>query len=194
MITPSEAPLVIEAQLFTPDPGARIARPISSLTANRRAKCVCFAAGVCLWIGSALAHAQHVLIFKWVDPDDQQVHYGDRAPDNADYEMVAGEEASPTDAAAERRLKALADEVDQWLAREHERQVADQRTAAELAARELDCVRAKDQLEKLDTRPGNRLRVTEADGTARRMTEDERQAHIADVTRNIESLCAVNRN
>ena len=76
-----------------------------------QASCVSTIAGVCLLVSAAAVHAAHVVIYRWVDQGNHQVHFSDRAPTAADYEVVAVRAPPPPDPVAEQRLKALDEEV-----------------------------------------------------------------------------------
>lgn len=145
--------------------------------------------GIGIFVGALSAQAAHVFVYRWVDPENQQVHYSDNIPPDTGYEMVAVENPPPRDPDAERRLETIDAETNRWASAQIRELRLQEQDAADAAARGLDCARARSWLEKLNLRPGPRLRLMESDGTARRMTEDERQDRIADVEQSISTLC-----
>lgn len=142
-----------------------------------------------LLVGARPAQAAHVFVYRWVDPENQQVHYSDNIPADTRYEMVAVEHPPPRDPEAERHLEALDAEATRWASVQLRQLQAQQQDAADAAARGLDCARARSWLERLNLRPGPRLRLMQSDGTAHRMTEGERQDRIAEVEQSIGTLC-----
>ena len=160
---------------------------VTSRAAGRRA--LVAASVVAGLLGATSVNAGHVLIYRWVDPADQQVRFSDHAPTNVEAEVVVIQEPPPADPDAIARLQAIDAQADRMAREQHKRLMAAQRDAAQAAARGLDCSRARNWLAELNRRPGPRLRLIEVDGTARRMTEEERQARIADVASQIGDFC-----
>ena len=131
--------------------------------------------GMCVFVGLPRAQAAPPVVYRWVDPVDRQVHYSDSKPQDAAYEVVPVDRSPPRDPEAERRLEAIDIEAKRWASVQMRELEIQQREEADAAARALDCARASSQLGNLSMRPGPRLRLIESDGTARRMTEEERQ-------------------
>ncbi len=145
------------------------------------------AAVMCAWV--LAARAAQVVVYRWVDPESHQVHYSDTIPRATGYETVAIEDAPLRDAEAERRLAALQAETTRWASSQLRESRIQQQEEADSATRVLDCAKARSSLERLNLRPGRRLRLVESDGTARRMTEAERQERLADSEQSVSVLC-----
>ena len=136
-----------------------------------------------------IASAEHVFVYRWIDPVDGDVHYGSEPPENGVYEMVHTDAAPPPDPVLEERFDEMNTEVDQYLQERKRRHQAKLQQAAEEATKNLDCQRAKDWLAKLESRPGPHILLVSPDGSGRRMTEDERQARMISTKQRINQLC-----
>ena len=142
-----------------------------------------------IFIVTSHVHAAPIVVYRWVDPESRQVHYSDTQSQSTAYEVVALAGSPPPDPEAARRLEAIEAATTRWASAQMRELELQQLDEADAATRGLDCERASRQLEKLNMRPGPRLRLVEVDGTARRMTEDERQERMADAEQLISTLC-----
>lgn len=124
-------------------------------------------------------------IYRWVD-EQGQVHYGDRPPAGVQVEVVLPT-FPPGSGEAQRQLQDYVrtlevQEAEQ--AKETERQNTSQ---ALQAARRADCEASRERRERLE-KP--RQLEHQPDGSARRLTEEERQARITDTEKRIADVCA----
>lgn len=124
-------------------------------------------------------------IYRWVD-EQGQVHYGDRPPAGVRAETVPPP-LLPGSGEAQRQLQDYVRTLevqDAEQARDAERQRASQ---ALQVAREADCEASRVRRERLE-KP--RQLEYQPDGSARRLTEEERQARITDTEKRIADVCA----
>ncbi|MEQ9451633.1 MAG: hypothetical protein RJQ07_08615 [Pseudomonadales bacterium] len=147
---------------------------------------VCFALFVTC---STAVWADHVLIFRWVDPVDGDVHYSARAPTAQPYDVVSIEHPQPVDTDVVKRLEAINKQAEQSTAAHKRRREAARIAAAEAATRKQDCAQLRDLQLKLESRPGSRFLVMNSDGTARRMTEAEHQSQLEQARQRIVEAC-----
>jgi len=147
------------------------------------------ALSVLLLLIAGTASGEHVYIYRWVDPVDGDVHYGERPPAHDAYDLLATESPPPPDTAAEQRRQAIEAQAAQGLIEERRRRAQRRQQAAEAAARRDECERLREWQARLESRPGSRLLVIESENTARRMTESERQQRLAAVRERIVAAC-----
>jgi hypothetical protein len=136
-------------------------------------------------------YGQTVHIYRWIDPVNGEIHYGDKPPANSDYTTLEIQ-AQPAlgDQSVRNRLENMQRRAESWRLKDEERMQQKKRLAAEQAARKLNCKRARDHLATLESRPGHRLLVTDLkNGNTHRMTEPERQKNIIDAKTRISQLC-----
>ncbi|MEQ8913161.1 MAG: DUF4124 domain-containing protein [Pseudomonadales bacterium] len=142
-----------------------------------------------LSLAAAYAVAEHVYIYRWVDPVDGDVHYAEHPPAQADYDLVATEGPPPPDAEAERRHRDIEAQAEQGLIEQRRRRAEARRRATDAAVRRNECERLREWLSRLESRPGSRLLVIESENSARRMTESERQERLAETRERIGEVC-----
>ena len=147
------------------------------------------ALSVLLMLMATTASAEHVYIYRWVDPADGDVHYAERPPPHDAYDLIATEGPPPPDAAAEQRRRAIEAQAEQGLIDERRQRAQRRQQAAEAAARRDECERLREWQAKLESRPGSRLLVIESEDAARRMTEGERQERLAETRERIGAVC-----
>lgn len=142
---------------------------------------------VLLVLGSPLiaARAGADGVYRWVD-EHGQVHYGDHPPAGVQVEVVPPPlppRAGETQGQLQDYVRTLeVQEAEQ--AKETEQQRAEQ---ALQAARKADCEASRVRREQLE-KP--RQLEYQPDGSARRLTEEERQARIAETDKRITDACA----
>lgn len=130
----------------------------------------------------------HGAVYRWTD-EQGVTHFSDAPPTSGRFETVPQPRLPPADPAAQRRLEELLQSQKQA---EEDRQKNKQdkmQMEEEKAARADACRRAKEQLAVLESRRGPRIRITEPDGTQRRLTEEERQARLAETQKRIADFC-----
>jgi hypothetical protein len=124
-------------------------------------------------------------VFRWVD-EHGQVHYGDHPPAGVQVEVLP----PPLPSGSGETQRQLQDYVrtlevqEAGQAKEAERQRAEQ---ALQGARKSDCEASRARRERLE-KP--RQLEYQPDGSARRLTEEERQARIAETDKRITDVCA----
>ena len=136
-------------------------------------------------------YGQTVSVYRWIDPVNGAIHYGDKPPAISDYTKVEIK-AQPAlgDQSVRNRLETMQRRADSWKLKDEEQMQQKKRLAAQQAARKLGCQRARDHLATLESRPGPGLLVTDLkNGNTHRMTEPERQKNITDVKTRISQLC-----
>ena len=152
---------------------------------------------VCLLVVLAVpltALADHVLVYRWSDPVDGDVHYSATAPENQPFDTIAIEHAPATDLGLQRRLAEMDEHTDQRIDARKQRREAKRLDAALAAARQQNCVRLRNQQVTLESRPGRRFLIVDADGNPRRMTEDERQKKLTTGRQQLAEQCANNES
>lgn len=142
-----------------------------------------------LMLMATTASAEHVYIYRWVDPVDGDVHYAEHPPPHEPYDLVATESPPPPDAEAEQRHQAIEAQAEQGLIEERRRRDQRRQHAAEAAAERGECERLREWQARLESRPGSRLLVIESERAARRMTEGERQERLAETRERIGAVC-----
>lgn len=124
-------------------------------------------------------------IYRWVD-EQGQVHYGDRPPAGVRAEAVPPQ-LLPGSGEAQRHLQDYVRTLEVQEA-EQAKEAEQQRASQALqAARRADCEASRVRRERLE-KP--RQLEFQPDGTARRLTEEERQTRIADTEKRIADVCA----
>jgi len=144
---------------------------------------------VLYFILSTMAVADNVLIYRWLDPVDGDIHYSESAPSDVPYEMVVVEPAPPPDPDMQKRLDEMEKIVDEGIKSRELRAEKQRQKAVEAAKRKLDCARVKDWLAKLESRPGPKLLIMDKTGQARRMTEEVRQQKLTEAKDQATALC-----
>lgn len=135
------------------------------------------------------AFANHALVYRWVDPVDGDVHYAAMAPGQQPFEVIAIKHAPPTDIALQQRLAELDSEIDERIDARKQQREAKRLDAALTAARQQDCATLRDRQVTLESRPGRRFLIMDAQGNARRMTEEERQTNLTIGSQQITERC-----
>lgn len=140
-----------------------------------------------LLAGLVFCTALPAAMYKWVD-EDGRTHYSQYPPPDRDYEALQPPPPPASDAGqAQQELEDLLQRQDeQRQARDQaEQKAAESEQQAE--QRRKNCEAARHNLEILTT--GGRKRITGADGVARYLPEEERQAKIAEAQKQIEEYC-----
>lgn len=138
----------------------------------------------------ALSAAHAAKFYKWVD-ERGQVHYTDSPPEHVDYEAVEGAAAaSPEDAAS------AAERVENWRARQKERQARREQRAAERAeaerlaeARTENCANARERARVLEQNTRILMPPREEGGEPVRMPDDERLRQLEEARAAIREFC-----
>jgi len=130
----------------------------------------------------------HGAIYKWQD-EQGITHFSDAPPADGRFEIVPQPRLPPADPEAARRLEELLQsqkqaEEDQQMKKQEKMKAVEQQ-----AALAETCRRAKERLAVLESRPGSRIKITEPDGTQRRLTEEERQTRLAEAQKQIADSC-----
>ncbi|MGQ0586524.1 MAG: DUF4124 domain-containing protein [Gammaproteobacteria bacterium] len=124
-------------------------------------------------------------VYRWVDKNGQ-VHFGDHPPAGVQAEVVL----APLPLGSAEAQHQLRDYVRTLEVQEAERAKDEERKRAEQAlqdARKADCETSRVRRERLE-KP--RQLEYQPDGSARRLTEEERRARIADTEERIADVCA----
>ena len=135
------------------------------------------------------ALADHVVVYRWSDPMDGDVHYSATAPEDQSFDRIAIEHAPPTDTELQQRLAEMDEQTDRRIDARKQRREAARLDAALAAARQQDCTRLQERQTTLESRPGRRFLIVDAEGTPRRMTEDERQEKLTALRQQIAERC-----
>jgi len=130
----------------------------------------------------------HGAVYKWQD-EQGITHFSDAPPAGGRVEIVPQPRLPPADPEAERRLEELLQSQKQEEEARQKKKREKMKAAAEQAARMETCRRAKKRLVVLESRPGSRIKITEPDGTLRRLTEEERQTRLVVVQKQIADSC-----
>lgn len=132
------------------------------------------------------AQSQSDTVYRWVDAQGQ-AHYSDHPPADAPAQVVKPSPLPPSGDDSAQRLKDFVERSDaETAAKEREaRKTREAQAAAE--ARHQACERARANRERVGSRP--RILQIEPDGSARRLTEEERQAQLAELDK-IVAECA----
>ena len=138
-----------------------------------------------LFAGVLFSAAASAEVYRWVDAQGQ-VHYGDQPPADAPFETIP----PPLSPAADGAQQALRDYV-----RTLEVQDAERATEAEQKRRQEE--READRRAECESSRQRRARLEnprrleyQADGTARRLTEEERQARILEMEKRLADACS----
>lgn len=117
-----------------------------------------------------------MFVYRWFDPADNDVHYLEIAPQNLPYEMIAIANEPPVDLDVQRRLAEMDQHADERIEARNRRREAARLEQQQLRPRAKWTTRAFPTGEP-DSKIGQALKmlVIGAEGTARRMTEAERQ-------------------
>lgn len=145
--------------------------------------------GLVLIGANTSAFSEHVYVYRWTDPVDGDVHYAATAPDGVAYDMLAIQHAPPFDKERQRKFQSIEEQVNVRIEARKQQRAQQRYDAAAKVARKESCTRLRDWLTKLESRPGPKLLLVDADGGARRMTEDERQARLTDARQRIKAGC-----
>ena len=138
--------------------------------------------------------ADHAFVYRWSDQSDGDVHYSATAPDDQPFDIIVIEHVPPADVNLQRRLAEMDEHTDQRIDARKQRRETKRLNAALAAARQQDCVGLRGRQATLESRPGRRFLVVDADGNPRRMTEDERQDKLATGRQQIAERCADNKS
>ncbi len=135
--------------------------------------------------------AGHVLIYRWIDPTDGDVHFSEYQPEGDDFDIVSldPQQDPVPDPQVEERFSAMERETSRYLEENRKRLLQQRQLAAEDAEKSLNCSRAESWLNKLQSRPGSRLLIVQDSNTSRRMTEEERQRRIQETEKLISAQC-----
>ncbi len=130
----------------------------------------------------------HGAVYKWQDKQGV-THFSDAPPASGQYESIEQPRLSPADPGAERQLNELLQSQKQGEEDQLKKEQKQKKTAEEEAARAETCHRARERLAVLESRPGSRIKITDPDGTQRRLTEEEYQSSLAEVRKRIADSC-----
>lgn len=99
----------------------------------------------------------------------------------------------PVDTQRQRELQILDEQINERIEKRKQQREQRRYDAAARVARKKSCTHLRDWITKLESRPGPRILLLDADGNARRLTEDERQAQLADARQQIRAECVATR-
>lgn len=126
-------------------------------------------------------------VYKWVDSEGN-VHFGDQPTDGAAAQIPQPKTQVPADAAYQERLQRQKQYLD---ARQEERVQAKQKAAeakAKKVEREAQCQKAKEQLAYLEAH--SRLYTILPNGEQQYLSDEQRDAELATVRKQVAELCA----
>jgi len=150
---------------------------------NKRLSSILIA--VTLLISAPLVHGA---VYKWQD-EQGITHFSDAPPPGRRFEIVPQPRLPPADPEAARRLEELLQSQKQAEEDQQKKKQEQMEAKEEEAARADTCRQAKERLTVLESRPGSRIKITEPDGTQRRLTEEERQTRLAEAQKQIADSC-----
>ena len=148
---------------------------------------------VTLIAGIAVATAGETM-YRWVDADGNVVYSDQRPPADARDARSLNERLpiSEPDAEAESEAASYAEQEAEFQERRKERAEANaeaSKKAEDVALRKKNCDQSRSELELVTNPPRGRLREVNADGELVYMTEEERQARIAEAKDSVEKWC-----
>lgn len=124
-------------------------------------------------------------MYKWVD-DEGQVQYSQSPPPGRPAQTVKTPPKVDSKAARE-KLKQQLQDFELRGDKRQEQAEADQKTKEQAGERKAACEAARERLAKLDGNP--RILQYAEDGSSKRLTEEERQAAIAEARKQVEKHC-----
>lgn len=140
-----------------------------------------------LLVLSWTAPAQAV-VYQWVDENGAQ-QFSQRPPPDRDYKAITPVPNPPGDVEeAKKRMQTILELQKASQEAREKRQHEQQEKTAKKKLRQQQCRQAQERLTNLQSRP--RVRVTNADGTVRRISEEERQEKIRNTSSLIEEVCS----
>ena len=148
----------------------------------------CTSRGTLLWVTLGVALASPGLLaemYKWVD-DEGQVQYSQSPPPGRPAQTIKPPPKVDSKAARD-KLKQQLQDFEVRGDKRQEQAEADQKTQEQAGERKADCEAARERLAKLAGKP--RILQYAEDGSSKRLTEEERQAAIAEARKKIEEHC-----
>lgn len=130
----------------------------------------------------------HGAVYKWRDKQGV-THFSDAPPAGGQYETVQPPRLSPADPEAEKQLNELLQSQKQADEDQQKKKLEQKKAAGEEATRAETCRRARERLTALESRPGSHIKITDPDGTQRRLTEEEYQTSLAEAHKRIADSC-----
>lgn len=144
-------------------------------------------AGCALLGGLALLGPVQAAMYKWVD-DKGVTQYTQYPPPNRESEVMVPPPTPAQDPdGAQLKLEDQLKQLDENQKARAESEAEAAKTKAAADQRKKNCEAARGNLEKLTT--GGRKRVIGPDGVATYLTEEDRQAKIAEAKKHIEESC-----
>ncbi|MBI3772728.1 MAG: DUF4124 domain-containing protein [Gammaproteobacteria bacterium] len=128
----------------------------------------------------------HSAVYRWVDKDGT-THYSETQSANGHAEQIFQSSAPTPDPQMETQLKELLKSQEQSQQLRDNKAKEQESRAREESARTEACRRASERFTGLASHP--RVSVKEPDGTLRRITEEERRAHLAEEQKRIKEYC-----
>lgn len=139
--------------------------------------------GLMLLMTAPIAHSD---VYRWVD-EQGVTHFSDAPPAKGQSEKISVPVSTP-DPEAEMRLNQMIRLQEQARQERLNKAQEQERQAAEKAARDEACRKAREQLQTLEAGPA-RMLITEPDGTQRWLAPDERLARIAAAQKRVSDTC-----
>lgn len=133
------------------------------------------------WQGPATAEDDGT-IYRWVDRQGQ-VHFSDHPPDDLPAQAIQPAPPAPTGDDSAQRIKEFVDRSEAEAAAKQAEEQARRKAEEAAAARQQACEQARRSRARMGDRP--RVLLINPDGSARRLTEEERQARLAELERMI---------
>ncbi|MDQ3562890.1 MAG: DUF4124 domain-containing protein [Pseudomonadota bacterium] len=124
-------------------------------------------------------------MYKWID-DEGQVQYSQSPPPGRPAETIKPPPKVDSKAARE-KLKQQLQDFELRGDKRQEQAEADQKTQEQAGERKAACDTARERLAKLEGKP--RILQYAEDGSSKRLTEEERQADIAEARKQVEKHC-----
>ncbi len=141
---------------------------------------------LCVTLGMALASPGLLAeMYKWID-DEGQVQYSQSPPPGRPAETIKPPPKVDSKAARE-KLKQQLQDFELRGDKRQEQAEADQKTQEQAGERKAACDTARERLAKLEGKP--RILQYAEDGSSKRLTEEERQADIAEARKQVEKHC-----
>jgi hypothetical protein len=156
-------------------------RAMLTRSCNSRGTLFCVTLGVALASPSLLAE-----MYKWVD-DQGQVQYSQSPPPGRPAQTVKPPPKVDSKAARE-KLKQQLQDFEVRGDKRQEQAEADQKTQKQADERKAACEAARERLATLEGKP--RILQYAEDGSSKRLSEEERQAGIAEARKKVEKHCA----
>ncbi len=127
----------------------------------------------------------HAGIYRWTDAEGN-VHFSQTPPPDIQAEPVTVHPPPPSSGQPNPELEKATEAFDQWYAERKKREAEAAKKRAEQRQRKANCEKARRNLATITSR--GRVKLIKGD-EAVALTEEERQALIADLRKQVETFC-----